>query len=166
MKTGFNSILSNAGNVPPRNIKIPFLCYEENNSNSNGTENNNEVEEIPVFDLNKIFQFNFSYNFDILKSLLETLIRNQQEYQREIIKMKKDNEIKINEIESNIVDMRIALSSPQFLEELKKEKEKLKIEQEIIKNKIIKEKNLEKIQNENNRQLINELTVSKITNQF
>jgi hypothetical protein len=94
------------------------------------------------------------------------LIRNQQEYQREIIKMKKDNEIKINEIESNIVDMRIALSSPQFLEELKKEKEKLKIEQEIIKNKIIKEKNLEKIQNENNRQLIDELTVSKITNQF
>jgi hypothetical protein len=166
MKTGFNNILSDTTNIAPRNIKIPFLCYEENNSNQNGTENNNEVEDIPVFDLNKIFQFNFSYNFDILKSLLETLIRNQQEYQREIIKMKKDNEIKINEIESNIVDMRIALSSPQFLEELKKEKEKLKIESEIIKNKIIKEKNLEKIQNENNRQLINELTVSTITIQF
>ena len=162
MKSEFRNFLGDIRNEAPRNITIPFLCYEENNSNINGIEKKNEVEEIPIFDLNKIFQINFSYNFDLLKSLLETLIINQQEYQREIIKMKKDNEIKINEIESNIVDMRIALSSPQFLEELKKEKEKLKIESEIIKNKIIKEKNLEKIQNENNRQLINNLTVSKI----
>ena len=145
-----------------RNIRIPYLSYEENISNSNTKEKNgNESDEVPIFDLNKIFQLNFSYNFDLLKSLLETLIRNQQEYQKELIKMKKNSEIKINEMESNIVDMKITLSNPKYIEELKKEKEKLRIESEIIKNKIIKEKKLEMKENENNKQMINNLTVSK-----
>lgn len=145
-----------------RNIRIPYLSYEENISNSNTIEKKgNESDEVPIFDLNKIFQLNFSYNFDLLKSLLETLIRNQQEYQKELIKMKKNSEIKINEMESNIVDMKITLSNPKYIEELKKEKEKLRIESEIIKNKIIKEKKLEMKENENNKQMINNLTVSK-----
>ena len=117
-----------------RNIRIPYLSYEENISNSNTIEKKgNESDEVPIFDLNKIFQLNFSYNFDLLKSLLETLIRNQQEYQKELIKMKKNSEIKINEMESNIVDIKITLNNPKYIEELKKEKEKLIIESEIIK---------------------------------
>ena len=34
--------------------------------------------------------------------------------------MKKNNEIKINEMECNIVDMKITLSNPKYIEELKK----------------------------------------------
>ena len=47
--------------------------------------------------------------------------------------MKKNSEIKINEMESNIVDIKITLNNPKYIEELKKEKEKLIIESEIIK---------------------------------
>ena len=47
--------------------------------------------------------------------------------------MKKNSEIKINEMESNIVDIKITLNNPKYIEYLKKEKEKLIIESEIIK---------------------------------
>ena len=146
----------------PRNVKIPFLTYEENgpndsnenendiqadevensnhennknnnnnnnNINNSNTNNNNSNSSVPIFDLNKIFEINFSYNFELLKSLLETLIRNQQENQKELLLMKKQNEIKINEIERNIVDMKISISNaqPQLLMELQKEKYKIKL---------------------------------------
>ena len=158
-----NNITDSNNNETPRNLKIPFLFYGEKNPNQSASVNSkDENEDIPIFDLNKIFHINFSYNFDLLKNLLETLAGNQQEYQREIIKMKRDNEIKINKIENDIIDMKIAISNPQLVEELKKEKEKLKIESEVIKNRTIKEKNLEKTQNENFKQSINDLKVSRI----
>ena len=186
----------------PRNVRIPFLSFDDNNGNinensendeSNNSNNNNEDnkdnddnkenkenkenkdnkdnnnnnenkrKEIPIFDLNKIFQINLSYNFDILKSLLETLITNQVESQKELLNLKKENEIKINEIERMIVDMKIALSNPhpKVLEELQKEKQKLQHDAQKIKNKIIKEKVLEnKERNEANAKILNELAVS------
>lgn len=179
----------------PRNVRIPFLSFDDNNgninensendesidsnnnesnknsinnkdnkdNNDNNNKNENKRKEIPIFDLNKIFQFNFSYNFDILKSLLETLITNQVQSQKEMLNLKKENEIKINEIERIIVDMKIALSNPhpKVLEELQKEKKKLQQESQKIKNKIIKEKALEnKERNEENTQILNELAVS------
>ena len=150
----------------PRNVKIPFLLYEEYNSNTNEKDKKNDEEKkrIPAFDLNKIFQFNFSYNFDLLKNLLETLILNQQESQKVFLKMKKDYELKINEIENKIIDIKIKLSNPnsQYLEELKKEKENIQIESEKIKKRKIKEINLEKEEKENNNnQIINFLKVSR-----
>ena len=143
-----------------RRVKIPFLSYEENVSDVNDIEKGKKDDDIPIFDLDKLFEFNFSYNFEILKSLLEKLILNQQESQKELIKIRKNHEIKINEIEKNIIDMKIKLSNPQIVEELKKEKDKILQESERIKKKIIKEKNLEiKEEKEANSTLINDLEV-------
>lgn len=143
-----------------RSVKIPFLSYEENVSDVNDIEKGKKNDDIPIFDLDKLFEFNFSYNFEILKSLLEKLILNQQESQKELIKIRKNHEIKINEIEKNIIDMKIKLSNPQIVEELKKEKDKILQESERIKKKIIKEKNLEiKEEKEANSTLINDLEV-------
>ena len=88
------------------------------------------------------------------------VLLNQQESQKELIKIRKKYEIKINEIEKNIIDMKIKLSNPQIVEELKKEKDKILQESERIKKKIIKEKNLEiKEEKEANSTLINDLEV-------
>ena len=38
-----------------------------------------------VIDLNKIFQMNFSYNFDLLKNLMEALMKNQQYIQNKTL---------------------------------------------------------------------------------
>ena len=203
MKNELNNILDNASDIYdsnlielPRNVRIPFLSFDDNNGNinensendescisnnnnednkdnknnnankgNNDNNNKNEIKrrEIPIFDLNKIFQINLIYNFDIMKSLLETLITNQVESQKELLNLKKENEIKINEIERMIVDMKIALSNPhpKVLEELQKEKQKLQQESQKIKNKIIKEKALEnKERNEANAKIITELAVS------
>ena len=50
-----------------------------------------------IFDLNEIFHIDLSYNFDLLKNLLSTIIKNQ--------KLKDD---KITELENQILDLRIA----------------------------------------------------------
>ena len=167
MKSETNSSLLNndsknsLGLQIPRNVKIPFLSYEEGGSNLNSPENEGKPNKIPIFDLNKLFEINFSYNFEILKSLIETLILNQQENRKEYIKMKKDFEIKINDIENNIIDLKIKVSNPQSLEELKKEKEKILEESEKIRKKIIREKNLElKEEKESKNVIINNLSVS------
>lgn len=152
----------------PRNVKIPFLSFEDDSNSSK--EKNDNKNKLPLFDLNKIFQFNFSYNFELLKSLLETLILNQREVQKELLKMKKDTEIKINQIENNIIDMKMKVSNPQVLEELKKKKEKLEKESQKLKSQIIKEKNLSIINKEreekekqiSSNHYINNLTVSKL----
>ena len=130
-----------------RKIKIPYLTYAEENPLQSSYENNNRGK-IPIFDLNQIFKINFSYNFDLLKGLLESLINNQQETQKELLIMKKEYEIKLNELETKIIDMKIAMSEPKYIEELVSEKEKLENESEKIKSKVIKEKNLEIEKNE------------------
>ena len=161
-----NNNINNVINEIPRNVKIPFLSYDDNNSDLNSIDKEDN-DKIPIFDLNKLFHFNFSYNFEVLKSLLETLILNQQEGQKELLKMKKDNELKINELENKIIDLKIKISSPQNLDELKKEKEKILDESEKIKKKEIKEKNLplklkqeKEKERENYKLIIDNLTVS------
>ena len=128
-------------------IKIPYYAYE-NEAQTQKNPSNSNNKEIPTFDLNQIFQINFSYNFDLLKGLLESLINNQQETQKELLIMKKEYEIKLNELETKIIDMKISMSEPKNIEELVSEKEKLENESEKIKSKVIKEKNLEIEKNE------------------
>lgn len=158
----FNIIDNNNVNQIPRNVNIPFLSYD-NPSDLNNSKEEKRQDKIPTFDLNNLFKFSFSYNFEILKSLLETLILNQKAGQKEFLKMKKDYELKINEIESSIIDMKIKLSNPQLVEELKKEKERILEQSEQIRKKIIREKNLKlQAEKENKSNMINNLTVSTI----
>ena len=57
--------------------------------------NVNNTQAKTTIDLNKIFHIDLSYNFDLLKDLLSTIIRNQ--------KLKDD---KILDLESQIIDFR------------------------------------------------------------
>ena len=125
-----------------RKIKIPYFTYEEEDPSQMNLKNKNKGK-IPIYDLNEIFKINFSYNFDLLKGLLESLINNQKETQKELAKIKKEYDIKINELERNIIDMKITTSDPKYIQELQQEKEQLQIESEKIKNKVLKEKYLE-----------------------
>ena len=64
-----------------------------------------------IFDLNEIFHIDLSYNFDLLKNLLSTIIKNQ--------KLKDD---KLTELENQILDLRIALNQdPNKIQSGKKE---------------------------------------------
>ena len=64
-----------------------------------------------IFDLNEIFHIALSYNFDLLKNLLSTIIKNQ--------KLKDD---KLTELENQILDLRIALNQdPNKIQSGKKE---------------------------------------------
>ena len=125
-----------------RKVKIPYLTYEEEDSSILNNKSGSKKSKIPVFDLNNIFKINFSYDFDLLKNLLESLINNQQETQKEMLLIKKESEIKINELERKIIDMKIENSDPDLIKELQIKKDKLEIESEKIKNKVLKEKNL------------------------
>ena len=125
-----------------RKVKIPYLTYEDEDSSILNNKSGSKTSKIPVFDLNNIFKINFSYDFDLLKNLLESLINNQQETQKEMLLIKKESEIKINELERKIIDMKIENSDPDLIKELQIKKDKLEIESEKIKNKVLKEKNL------------------------
>ena len=83
-----------------RKVKIPYFSYEEDPLLISPKKESKR--KIPIFDLNQVFKINFSYNFDMLKSLLESLINNQQETQKELLKIRKESEIKINELERKI----------------------------------------------------------------
>ena len=64
-----------------------------------------------IFDLNEIFHIDLSYNFDLLKNLLSTIIKNQ--------KLKDD---KLTELENQILDLRIALNQdPNKIQSRKKD---------------------------------------------
>ena len=62
-----------------------------------------------LIDLNKIIQINFSYNFDLLKNLIETLMKNQKNFQTEL----KEKTSKIEELENLILDLRISSGSEE-----------------------------------------------------
>ena len=134
-------------------IKIPYYAYEEEAKLSPNKTKNNQ-KEIPIFDLNQIFKINFSYNFDLLKGLLESLIKNQQETQKDLLKSKKESEMKINELERKIIDMKILISDPKHIQDLETEKEKLKEKSEKMKMKVIKEINLESEKDEHPIQIV------------
>ena len=64
-----------------------------------------------IFDLNEIFHIDLSYNFDLLKNLLSTIIKNQR--------LKDD---KLTELENQILDLRIALNQdPNKIQSAKKD---------------------------------------------
>jgi len=104
-----------------RKVKIPYLTYEDEDPLRISPQKQSKGK-IPIFDLNQIFQINFSYNFELLKSLLESLINNQQETQKELLNIKKESGLKINELERRIIDMKISMSDPEYAQELEKEK--------------------------------------------
>ena len=60
-------------------------------------------ENPEIVDLNKIFQMNFSYNFDLLKNLMEALMKNQKHFQAEL----KEKTDKIMELENQISNLRL-----------------------------------------------------------
>ena len=62
-------------NNEPQNVEFPLTSQ-------------GEPEEMKVFDLNKIFQMNLTYNFDILKNLITSLIQNQKNFQNQINDLK------------------------------------------------------------------------------
>ena len=136
-----------------RKIKIPYYAYEDEAQTQKNQSNNNN-KEIPTFDLNQIFQINFSYNFDLLKGLLESLIKNQQEAIKDFLKSKKESEIKINELEHKILDLKISISDPKYIQDFETEKEKLKEKSEKMKIKVIKEINLEEKKDEHPMQVV------------
>ena len=136
-----------------RKVKIPYYTYEEE-TKLNQIKSKNNPKEIPIFDLNQIFKINFSYNFDLLKGLLESLIKNQQETQKDLLKSKKESEMKINELERKIIDMKILICDPKHIQDLETEKEKLKEKSEKMKMKVIKEINLESKKDEHPMQIV------------
>jgi hypothetical protein len=92
--------------------------------------------DIGLFDLNKIFQVNLNYNFDSLKTLLEGLVASYKKSEEEIEKLKensKEKDLKINELESKIIDLNILINSSlgdnEAVEKLKDMKSKLSIGQ-------------------------------------
>ena len=73
-------------------------------------------ENKQIFDLNQIFHIDLSYNFDLLKNLLSTIIKNQ-----------KLKDQKIVELENQILDLKIA-----FNDDTNKNKEKRKSRKSIL----------------------------------
>ena len=72
---------------------------EDNNTTEKGTE----FENIQLNDM-----FSLTYNFDILKYIINNLIKNQQKLNCRLIELKIDkvyNEMKFDELESNIIDL-------------------------------------------------------------
>lgn len=82
------------------------INQEKNNVELQITNKEGE-ESIEFFDLNKIFQLNFSYNFDILKNIMEALIKNQNNIQNDI----KAKNTKILDLETQIIDLKLLLES-------------------------------------------------------
>ncbi len=48
--------------------------------------------------MNKIFQLNLSYNFDLLKTVLDGILKAQKSMQQEITDLKNDNQLKEQEV--------------------------------------------------------------------
>ena len=66
--------------------------------------------------LNKMFQMNFSYNFDLLKNLIEALLKNQKNFQTEL----KEKTMKLVELENKVLDLQLASLSQENPEPSKK----------------------------------------------
>jgi len=128
--------------------------------------------EIENFKLNDMFSL--SYNFDVLKYIINNLIKNQQKLNYKLIEFKIDkayNLKKFDEIESDILDLQQSQNNKDPKFEIKKKKTKSKNYREII-DKLTKEKenylhliqsqNTENIKlNEKKDDLIEEMKVDK-----
>ena len=79
-------------------------------------------------DLNSIF--NLTYDFDLLKNVIDALIKNQKEQQKAINNIKSDSEKKNNiiySLQKEVVEMSIELkqNDPEKLKELEQKKKQL-----------------------------------------
>lgn len=72
-------------------------------------ESKNEGEKVDDLDNVKLNDmFSLTYNFDILKYIINNLIKNQQKLNYKLIELKIDkvnNEEKIDELESDLMDL-------------------------------------------------------------
>lgn len=93
------------------------------NQQQNGKEFNVEIngqnsQQKIIYDLNKIFHLDLSYNFDLLKNLLSQIIKNQKQ---------KDD--KIEELENQLLNFRItfneSIGNPDVVKKLKETKPKM-----------------------------------------
>lgn len=88
--------------------------------------NEEGIENTKLFDLNKVFEMKLSYNFEMLKDLIESLINNQSKFQAEL--NEKNN--KISDLEKQLLDFQImltgALGDKESLQKLENEKSKIK----------------------------------------
>ena len=92
--------------------------------NENKKENTNEFnieldnQQKTIIDLNKIFHIDLSYNFDLLKNLLSTIIRNQ-----------KTKDDKILDLDKQLLDLKVLLSDclkdPETTKKLQESKSKI-----------------------------------------
>ena len=96
----------------PRSIVIPFEMEGLNESN--------------MCDLNKVFQFNFTYNIELLKNLLEGILKFQKSTEEEIESLKEDNKeknLKIKKLESKLLGSGIGdMNEKQKEENMKRRK--------------------------------------------
>ena len=84
-------------------------------------------ENTEIIDLNKIFQMNFSYNFDLLKNLIETLMKNQKNFQTDL----KEKNSKIVSLENQILDLKIASNNLDKEKSVDKRIQYLEISKEV-----------------------------------
>ena len=76
----------------PRSVVIPFNIEGLNESN--------------MCDLNKVFQINFTYNVDLLKNLLEGILKFQKSTEEELEAIREENKaksMKIRKLESKLL---------------------------------------------------------------
>ena len=89
----------------------PKIIQSGKNDKFNVEIGDKTSDDKQIFDLNEIFHIDLSYNFDLLKNLLSTIIKNQR--------LKDD---KLTELENQILDLRIALNQdPNKIQSAKKD---------------------------------------------
>ena len=104
----------------PRSIPIPF--------------NMEGLNESGMCDLNKVFQVNFTYNIELLKNLLEGILKFQKSTEEELEAIKEENKernIKMKKLESKLFGIgSLSLSNinKNIIDEGKKDEKKQKIE--------------------------------------
>ena len=143
-------------------------------SKSKNTVNKNDEGEVFEFEniqLNDMFSL--SYNFDILKMIINNLIKNQQKLNFKLIELKIDkvyNQMKVDELESNINELKKFFNYKESKQENLK-KNKLYEYKELL-DKLIKEKDyfLSLIKNSNQERIIlkekNENIFEEGTNEY
>lgn len=110
----------------PYNNTFPISIGSDQNASSHSP-----------FDLNKIFQVNFSYNFDLLKTLLEGLLKSQKSNEDEIFMLKYENQ----ELKKNLIDLNILVcknsGDEETVKKLMEKKKQLENENFLEKQKIM-----------------------------
>ena len=101
----------------PRSVAIPFNIEGLNESN--------------MCDLNKVFQINFSYNIELLKNLLEGMLKFQKSTEEELEAIREDNKeknMRIRKLESKLM----GLGNISIINEDKNEEKKPKKVENIL----------------------------------